>query len=175
MKINKIRCVGHKNVYDISVKDAEHYILENGVITHNTGIYYSSNSIFIMGRQQEKDGTEVTGYNFIINVEKSRFVKEKSKIPICVSWEGGVSKWSGLIDVAMEGGYVIKPKVGWFQAINPITGEDVIGKNYRLKDTDSSEFWDPIFAKTNFAEYIKGRFTVGHSSLINHENENEAE
>jgi hypothetical protein len=37
-------------------------------------------NIFILGHQQEKDGTEIVGYNFIINVEKSRYVKEKSKI-----------------------------------------------------------------------------------------------
>ena len=36
-------------------------------------------------------------------------VREKSKIPISVSWEGGVEKYSGLREVAMEGGYVEKP------------------------------------------------------------------
>ncbi len=49
------------------------------VVSGGTGIYYSADNIFILGRQQEKDGKDVVGYNFIINVEKSRFVKEKSK------------------------------------------------------------------------------------------------
>ena len=50
----------------------------------------------------------MTGYDFIIDVEKSRFVKEKSKIPITVSWDGGIERYSGLLDVALAGGYVTK-------------------------------------------------------------------
>ena len=76
------------------------------IVGGGTGIYYSADNIWILGRQQEKQGTEVVGYNFVINVEKSRYVKEKSKIPIGVSWEGGVQKYSGLLDVALAGGYV---------------------------------------------------------------------
>ena len=65
------------------------------IVSGGTGIYYSANNIWILGRRQNKTGTEVTGYDFIINVEKSRYVKEKSKIPISVSWEGGIEKYSG--------------------------------------------------------------------------------
>ena len=52
---------------------------------------------------------EVNGYDFIINVEKSRMVKEKSKIPVSVSWDGGVERNSGLLDIALAGGFVVKP------------------------------------------------------------------
>ena len=54
------------------------------------------------------------GYHFIINVEKSRYVKEKSKIPISVSFNGGMQKYSGLLDLAMQANFVTKPspKVG---------------------------------------------------------------
>ena len=84
------------------------------IVGGGTGIYYSADNIWIIGRQQEKQGTEVVGYNFVINIEKSRYVKEKSKIPIGVSWEGGVQKYSGLLDVALAGGYVAKPSNGWY-------------------------------------------------------------
>ena len=73
MKITNIEQVGKHKVYDITVADNHQYVLENGVVTHNTGIYYSSSNIFIIGRQQEKEGTDVVGYNFITFkvVEKS--------------------------------------------------------------------------------------------------------
>ena len=48
------------------------------VVGGGTGSYYSADNIFILGRQQDKDGTELQGYNFIINVEKSRYVREKN-------------------------------------------------------------------------------------------------
>ena len=55
------------------------------VVSGGTGIYYSADNIWIIGRQQDKEGDEMKGYHFIINIEKSRFVREKSKIPISVS------------------------------------------------------------------------------------------
>jgi hypothetical protein len=80
MKISSIKPIGRHRVYDISVADVEHYVLKNGVVTHNTGLIYSANQAFIIGKSQEKDGTELAGWNFTLNVEKSRFVREKSKL-----------------------------------------------------------------------------------------------
>lgn len=157
--------VGKKRVYDISVADSQHYILENGVVTHNTGIYYSADNIFIIGRQQEKDGKDVTGYNFIINVEKSRFVKEKSKIPIEVSWEKGISKWSGLMDMGLESGHVIKPKVGWFQRVDMETGE-IFDKSYRMADTYNFSFWQPILQCPKFNAFIEKKYSVGNGAIM---------
>ena len=76
------------------------------IVGGGTGIYYSADNIWIVGRQQDKSGTEIKGYHFIINIDKSRYVKEKSKIPISVSWEGGIQSYSGLLDVAVNGGYI---------------------------------------------------------------------
>ena len=165
MKIKSLTHVGKKKVYDISVKDAEHYVLENGVVTHNTGSYYSADNIFIIGRQQEKEGTEVVGYNFIINVEKSRYVREKSKIPVCVSFDGGISKWSGLLDIALEGGFVQKPSNGWYAKTDLTTGamED---KKYRLKDTDTESFWNPILKSKQFQEYVKKTYMVSSTPIL---------
>ena len=65
-------------------------LFPKAIVSGGTGIYYSADNIWIIGRRQVKKGTEIQGYDFIINVEKSRFVKEKSKIPISVTWEGGI-------------------------------------------------------------------------------------
>ena len=165
MKIAKINKVGKKPVYDLSVKDNEHYILKNGVVTHNTGIYYSADNIWIIGRQQEKKGTEIKGYNFIINIEKSRFVREKSKIPIAVTWEGGIMPYSGLLEVALEGKYVVKPNIGWYARVDTETGV-VEDKKVREKDTLNKEFWAPVFANTDFKDFIKKRFQIGQMSML---------
>ena len=165
MKIRKIKQVGKLPVYDISVKDAEHYVLENGVITHNTGPYYSASSIFIVGRQQEKDGTELVGYNFVINVEKSRFTREKSKIFIQVINESGINKWSGLMDMALTSGHVIKPKNGWYAKVNMETGE-IDPKNWRLADTNSAAFWTPVVASESFKKYVKDTYQLAGGEMI---------
>lgn len=87
-------------------------LFPKAIVSGGTGIYYSADNIWIIGRQQEKTGAQVTGYNFVINVEKSRFVREKSKVPISVSWEGGIERFSGLLDVALAGNYVARPVSG---------------------------------------------------------------
>jgi hypothetical protein len=167
MKIKSVRKIGRRNVYDISVNHAEHYILENGVVSHNTGSMYSSDNVYIIGRRQEKEGKEIVGYDFVIRVEKSRYVREGSQIPISVRFDGGVIKWSGLLDVALHGGYVIKPQNGWYQRANPATGEVLDEGKHRASVTNTKEFWDLVFTQTDFAEYIEKSYKVSTGSLVN--------
>ena len=129
------------------------------VVGGGTGIYYSADNIWIIGRQQDKQGTEIKGYHFVINVDKSRYVKEKSKIPISVSWEGGVQRFSGLLDVALAGGYVVKPSNGWYS----VNGDD---KKVRQADTLQKEFWTPIFENTDFTDFIKKQYSIGHEEQV---------
>lgn len=141
------------------------------VVGGGTGSYYSADNIFILGRQQEKDGTELTGYNFIINVEKSRYVREKSKIPISVTFDDGISRWSGLLDMALESGHVVKPSNGWYSRVNIKTGE-VEDKKYRLDDTDTKEFWLSILTDPTFAEYVQKKYAVGKMEMMEKEETN---
>lgn len=138
------------------------------IVGGGTGSYYSADNIFIIGRQQEKEGTEVVGYNFIINVEKSRYVKEKSKIPVTVSFDGGISKWSGLLDLALESGHVFKPSNGWYSKMNPATGE-VDEKKYREKDTNTKEFWASILEDKSFHEFVVGKYQVAAGEIMQQE------
>ena len=130
------------------------------VMSGGTGIYYSANQIFFMGRRQNKKGTEVQGYDFIVTVDKSRFVKEKSRIPITVSWDDGVGLYSGLLDIALVGGQVVKPSNGWYQRVDTETGE-LIEPKVREKDTKTAEFWEPILNETNFKEFVKEGYQIG--------------
>lgn len=174
MKITSIEKVGKRKVYDISVADVEHYILENGVVSHNSGLMYSCNQAFIIGKSQEKDGTELLGYNFTINIEKSRFVREKSKLPFTVTYEEGVHKYSGLLDLAKESGHVISQKVGWFTRVDKETGE-IADKNYRAKDLGNAAFWDPILKSPSFDKFIKDRFQLSANSMMSYEESTDSE
>ena len=129
------------------------------IVSGGTGIYYSADNIWIVGRQQDKQGTEIKGYHFVINVEKSRYVKEKSKIPISVSWDGGVQQWSGLLDVAMSGNYVSKPSPGWYCRIDKSTGE-LVEPKVREKETLNEEFWKPIIDETDFKQYVTNKYSI---------------
>ncbi len=140
-----------------SYKTMEMY--SKDVMSGGTGIYYSANAVWMLGRQQDKDDTGLQGYHFVINVDKSRFVKEKSKIIISVSFNGGVEKYSGLLDVALLGGFVVKPQVGWYTK----KGET---QKFREKDTYTAGFWDPLLTSSEFKEFIKNHYTIGYRTMI---------
>ena len=79
----------HLTLKDIPLVVVNHTYMEIGmfpkaIVGGGTGSYYSADNIYILGRQQEKDGQDLIGYNFIINVEKSRYVREKARIPVTV-------------------------------------------------------------------------------------------
>ena len=168
-------CTPYLNMKNIPLIAINHTYQEIGlfpkaIVSGGTGIYYSADNIWIVGRRQNKKGTEVTGYDFVINIEKSRYVKEKSKIPISVSWEGGVQKWSGLLDVAMQGKYVTKPSAGWYCRVDQETGE-LLEPKVREAQTLEEDFWKPIFAETNFAEYLTECYKIGGKAHVEIEGE----
>jgi RecA/RadA recombinase len=139
-------------------------LFPKAIVGGGTGIYYSADNICILGRHQDKKGTEIHGYHFVINVEKSRYVKEKSKIPITVSWDGGVRSYSGLLDVALAGNYVTKPSNGWYARVDRETGE--VGGKVRYDQTLEKEFWDPIFVETDFKEFVKKQYSIGYKDQV---------
>jgi RecA/RadA recombinase len=165
----------HLTMKDVPMIVVNHTYKEIGmfpkdIVGGGTGSYYSADNIFIIGRQQEKEGTEVVGYNFIINVEKSRYVKEKSKIPVSVSFDGGVSRWSGLLDIALDGGFVVKPSNGWYSKVDD---DGVIqDKKYRIKETDTSDFWLSIIKSKKFQNYVKDKYQIAAGEIMQDGNDN---
>ena len=163
----------HLNLKDIPMVVVNHTYMEIGmfpkaIVGGGTGSYYSADNIYILGRQQDKDGTEIVGYHFIINVEKSRYVKEKSKIPISVSFDGGISKYSGLLDLALESGHVVKPANGWYAKVDQKTGE--IGDKKRIADTTTAEFMEPILGDVKFREFIKHKYEIAYGNIMGESN-----
>lgn len=134
------------------------------ILSGGKGGYYSANAIWFISRSQEKEGTDLVGFSFNIRVEKSRVVREGCKIPLRISYENGISKWSGLLDVGLALGYVKKPKAGWYIAVNPKTGEELTG-NLRVAATETEEFWSALFEKTDFAESITSAYSLGGTPL----------
>jgi len=165
----------HLTIKDIPMVVVNHTYMEIGmfpkaIVGGGTGSYYSADNIYIIGRQQEKTGTEITGYNFIINVEKSRHVREKSKIPVEVSFEGGISKWSGLLDIAMATGHIVKPSNGWYSRVDGATGE-IEDKKYRFNDTQSKDFWLKILTDKTFQEAVEKRYSVSTGNMMEAEDD----
>jgi hypothetical protein len=104
-KIKSITSVGKGDVYDISVEKYENYILENGVVTHNSGLQYASSTIVYLSKSKEKDGTEVIGNIIKATTKKSRLSKENKQVEIRLFYdERGLDRYYGLLELGELGG-----------------------------------------------------------------------
>ena len=154
----------HLRIKDIPLVVVNHTYMEIGMFPKaipggGTGMTYAADTIWIVGRQQEKVEGEVAGFNFVINVEKSRFVKEKSKLPISVTFEKGIQPYSGLLEIALAGGFVEKPLPGWY--LKPGSKTKV-----REAETKTEEFWKDILANEDFDAYIRKNYEVAFGEIM---------
>ena len=109
MKINHIKEVASERVYDISVDNHKNYILENGVITHNSGLKYSASSITMLSKKKDKEGNDIVGNIIKVRMHKSRFTKENKTVEVKLSYDSGLDRYYGLLDLAEK--YEIIKKV----------------------------------------------------------------
>ena len=128
------------------------------IISGGTGLIYSANQAFIISKAQEKEGTgkdkELMGWTFTINVEKSRYVKEKSKFSFKVLYDKGIVKYSGLLELGIEAGLIDNSSQGWYHH----RGEE---KKYRLKEIeDNGDFWKSILQDETFKIFVRNKYKL---------------
>lgn len=123
------------------------------VMTGGTGAIYASDTIIFVGKQQEKEGTELKGWNFILNIEKSRYVREREKIPVKVTYEKGIHIHSGIFDLAVELGIIENPTKGFYTY-----GES--GKVRRSKLENDPEVMEAIIDDEKFRQLVESKYTL---------------
>jgi hypothetical protein len=71
--------------------------------------------------------------------------------------------------MALESGHVVKPSNGWYSRVDMSTGV-VEDKKWRIKDTDSKEFWLQVLMDKTFQDWVKNNYQVSTGSIISDEN-----
>ena len=162
----------HLTMKNIPMVVIQHVYKEMGlypktIMSGGSGGMLSSDTVWIVGKSQEKEGTELIGYNFTINVEKSRYVKEKTKIPITVTFDGGISRYTGMLDLAVEAGEV-KSSAGWYQLLDKETGE-LLDVKKRFRDTQTDEFLGTVIRRESFRQWIRDRYKLSQAKMLEDE------
>jgi hypothetical protein len=142
------------------------------VVSGGTGTMLAADNVYILGRQQDKDGKELNGYNFIINIEKSRFVKDKKKIPILVRRTGGIARYGGLFDLALDSKLIHQNSAVSYSLVLPDGTVDSV--KFRRKEVENdSVFWKKMLADYRFRAYVKETFSVSNGKLISTDDDDE--
>lgn len=175
IQIKSIKKINKSKVYDIEVKDAHHYILDNGVISHNSmsfmggnviagggGPAYNSSVTLTFTKAQEKgtDGS-ITGGLISSTTTKCRTAKEKTKVKFSIDFESGLNKYSGLELFCKEEKLIEGDKRGWKFAKKTNFMQDQ--EKIKLEPA----IWDE-FIKCYLADYLHDTFAYNslHDDLL---------
>jgi hypothetical protein len=93
----------NQNVYDIKVEEDSHYILKNGLVSHNSGVKYAASTIVYLSKKKDKDSDGLVVGNIIkCNLFKSRFTKENKVVEVQLNYDTGLNKYHGLVNIALK-------------------------------------------------------------------------
>lgn len=150
LKIKNIPCIAINHSY----QTLELY--SRTVVGGGTGLVYSSDNIWIIGRQQIKGDDGIEGWNFTITIDKSRLVKEKSKFNITVMHNGGIQKYSGLAEIAEELGVIKEINISRSKGYE-FKDIQVLKENVNTHD----EFWQRVFNESDFKKLVEEKYKLG--------------
>lgn len=120
-------------------------------------VFLACDDVFFFSRSVDKDGKELKGYFFNLTVDKSRVIKEGSKFPIHITYEGGIDRYSGLYDLAKEAGYLAQSGP-WIKIVDFETGE--LSKNVKKSDIPN-EFYENLIKYEPFQQFLKDKYLLG--------------
>lgn len=118
-----------------------------------SGLKYTASQICFLGKKKEKDGTEVVGNIIKVTMAKSRFTKENKQVQVLLTYDKGLDRYYGLLDLAEK--YGIFKKVATRYELPD--GSKVFGKSI-MKEPEKY-FTNDILVQLD--EAAKKEFTYG--------------
>jgi RecA/RadA recombinase len=126
-------------------------------ISGGSGLKYAASSIAMLSKKKDKDGTDVIGNIIKVTMHKSRFTKENKKVEVKLSYDKGLDRYYGLLDLAEK--YEIIKKVSTRYEMPD--GSKVFGK--AINENPEKYFTDEIMAQLEVAanaEFLYGQDDV---------------
>ena len=126
-------------------------------ISGGSGLKYAASSICMLTKKKDKDGTDVIGNIIKVRMHKSRFTKEQKDVFVKLSYDSGLDRYYGLLDLAEK--YDIIKKVSTRYELPD--GRKVFGK--AINENPEQYFTDDIMAQLEVAaskEFMYGQVGV---------------
>jgi RecA/RadA recombinase len=121
-------------------------------ISGGSGLKYAASSIAMLGKKKDKDGTDVIGNIIKVTMHKSRFTKENKKVEVKLSYDKGLDRYYGLLDLAEK--YNVIKKVSTRYELPD--GTKVFGKNI---NENPEKYFAPLMEQLE--ECAKQEFKYG--------------
>ena len=118
-----------------------------------SGLKYAASSIIYLSKRKEKDGTEVVGNIIHCKNFKSRLTKENAMIDVRLTYEKGLDRHYGLLELAEEAGIFKKVSTRY----ETPDGAKVFGKSI---NTDPQKYFTKEILK-QIDDHAKQKFSYG--------------
>ena len=118
-----------------------------------SGLKYTASQICFLSKKKEKDGTEVIGNIIKVKMVKSRMTKENKQVEVLLTYDKGLNRYYGLLDLAEK--YDIFKKVSTRYELPD--GSKVFGK--QINNNPEKFFTKEILDQLE--EAAKKEFTYG--------------
>lgn len=105
-------------------------------ISGGSGLKYAASSICMLTKKKDKDGTDVVGNIIKVRMHKSRFTKENKGVEVKLSFDKGLDRYYGLLELAEK--YNVIKKVSTRYELPD--GSKVFGKNI---NEDPEKYFTP--------------------------------
>lgn len=120
-----------------------------------SGLKYAASSIAFLSKKKDRDEVtkEIVGNVITISMYKSRLSRENKKVDVLLSYDTGLDRWWGLLDIAEKAG-VFKKVAGRYELPD---GSKIFGKV--INESPEKYFTDEVMAKLE--EYVNEAFSYG--------------
>ena len=138
------------------------------VMGGGSGLQYAASNIVFLSRRKEKDGTDVIGNVIHCKNFKSRLTKENKKVDVLLTYDQGLNRHYGLLDLAEKYGIISKVSTRYELP----DGSKIFGK--QIVNDAEKYFTDDIMKALEVAankEFTYGRGDDAELSTNNSEEE----
>ena len=118
------------------------------------GLKYASSTICYLGKKKDREDKDVVGNIIKVEMHKSRFTKENKKIEVKLSFDKGLDRYYGLLDLAEKHGIMKKVSTRYELP----DGSKVFGK--QINENPTKYFTDDVMSQLEVAagkEFLYGR------------------
>ena len=132
-----------------------------------SGLKYAASSIIYLSKRKEKEGTEVVGNIIHCKNAKSRLTVENRIVDVRLTYDKGLDRYYGLLDLALDSGVFEKSST---RVLLP-TGKTEFGKT--INNNPEKYFTDEVMEKLETV--VNGYFKYGNENREHDNQESDSE
>ena len=132
-----------------------------------SGLKYAASSIIYLSKKKEKEGTEVIGNIIHCKNAKSRLTVENRIVDVRLSYDSGLDRYYGLLDLALASGIFKKSST----RIELPNGKTEFGKT--INNNPEKYFTDEVMERLE--KVVEGYFKYGNENRTDNTEESDSE